>query len=66
MGDEAAVGTEQRFCRAMMIGDDMFPQRTLLATHHLQTLTTNYADLKKMQWLARDLISECLYGQGLL
>ena len=47
MGDEAAVGAEQRFCRAMMIGDDMFPQRTLLATHHLQTLTTNYADLNK-------------------
>jgi len=40
VGDEAAVGTEQRFCRAMMIGDDMFPQRTLLATHHLQTLNT--------------------------
>ena len=63
VGDEAAVGTEQRFCRAMMIGDDMFPQRTLLATHHLQTLTTKKCNV--WTW-TRDLISECLFGQELL
>ena len=63
VGDEAAVGAEQRFCRAMMIGDDMFPQRTLLATHHLQTLTTKKCNV--WTW-TRDLISECLFGQELL